>query len=334
MESQIDNYDLEWNVSYQGWKLLYHDIFRPPSYSALLSLLIGIGAQITAAALIYLTFMVSFGRHIDLSAKFVLGFLSYSIAAFIGGYTAAGLYKRWNGFNWLKHLTATAGIVPIAVVIVQFVLNLVAIAYGSNQAARLSSWISLVIWYVVIVIPATFLGGIVGRHWFFIGPNPTAIGIIPRTIPPMPLYLTMPYLCIMVSIIAIGSIAAEVKYILSALWQHRMGHVWGVSLVAFVLLLLVIALSVIIAVYVRLSKENYKWQWLSFLAPFSIVVPIELECIQYFRVQTEMVGLMQTLYYFAYTSVLSCVIGTVCGFAGFASTAFFVRRIYRTIKVD
>jgi hypothetical protein len=113
-----------------------------------------------------------------------------------------------------------------------------------------------------------------------------------------------------------------------------MNHVWGISLVAFVLLLLVVALATIIAVYRRLSKENYQWQWVSFVAPFSVTFWVQIECLVYFRAQTEMAGLMQTLYYLLYTAVLSCVIGTVCGFAGFASTALFVRRIYSNIKMD
>ena len=56
-----------------------------------------------------------------------------------------------------------------------------------------------------------------------------------------------------------SAIYIELYYVLSSIWGHRTYTLYGILLLAFVLLLLVaICINIAIA-YFRLSTENWKW---------------------------------------------------------------------------
>jgi NhaP-type Na+/H+ or K+/H+ antiporter len=90
----------------------------------------------------------------------------------------------------------------------------------------------------------------------------------------------------------------------------------------------------VVIIYRRLTNENYLWHWISFIGPFCVAFFILAYGFWYFAVRTEMEGWLQALYFFAYTAILGCIIGVVCGFVGFAASALFVRRIYTHLKMD
>ena len=47
-----------------------------------------------------------------------------------------------------------------------------------------------------------------------------------------------------------------------------------------------------------------------------------------------MYGLFQTTFYFGYMALFSLCLGIMCGSLGYAGTAYFVRKIYSTVKID
>ena len=177
-------------------------------------------------------------------------------------------------------------------------------------------------------------GGIVGRNYFFVGQNPTRVGLIKRNIPPTPFYLKIPFVSMVISILSFGSTFMEINYVLMALWQYKMHQVWGFSLLVTLLLFVVVGCSTTVAVYLRLSFENYLWHWMSFIAPSGVTLYVFGYSVYYFMYKTEMTGVLQTMYFFAYSGILSCTIGVTCGFIGFISSAWFVSRIYTTINTD
>ena len=48
----------------------------------------------------------------------------------------------------------------------------------------------------------------------------------------------------------------------------------------------------------------------------------------------RMYGLFQTTFYFGYMALFSLCMGIMCGTMGYVGTAFFVRKIYSTVKID
>jgi transmembrane 9 superfamily protein 3 len=331
-EADVNSFELDFCPE-RGWKVVHADVFRPPPFSAFLSVLIGVGAHVSSAVLLLLL-MLFFGSLLDRGTTVLIGFFCYSATALLGGYVAAALYKRWGGRHWIRQLVALSLAVPLPFFVTQIILSVVAMVYGSTQVVRLHSWVIVVVWYLTVVAPLTLFGGILGRNWFLVGPNPAKVGHIRRLIPSMPFYLSGPFVALAISWLGSASIFSEINYILVALWTYRMHYVWGFSIVVSLMLLIVVACSTVVVIYRRLTSENYLWHWISFIAPFCVAFFVLAYGCWYFVFRTEMAGLLQTLYYFAYTAILSCIIGVVCGFVGFAASALFVRRIYTNLKVD
>lgn len=133
---------------------------------------------------------------------------------------------------------------------------------------------------------------------------------------------------------AASSIMLEVYYILSALCQYKLYYVWSFIIVAVVLMCLVVSCLTIVFCYFRLNAENYQWQWCSFMAPCFSSVFVFIYCIYYYFTKIDVRGMVQSVYFFTYSGVLSVTLGLVCGFVGLFSTAFFVRSIYSNLKTD
>ena len=87
-------------------------------------------------------------------------------------------------------------------------------------------------------------------------------------------------------------------------------------------------------IYFILNAENYRWQWISFLASGSTAFYVFLYSIYYFFWKTKMSGFLQVSFYFGYMGLFCMGFCILCGTMGVAGASVFVRRIYQNIKVD
>ena len=332
-ESEYNDFEIDFHAE-KGWKMIHADVFRPPRNYTLLSILFGNGAQIFTALLIYFIFNVLFGQHFNRDTYIYIMILSYSIAGFVGGYFSAGLYKRWGGTKWIPQLLATTYLVPSLFFSSEFILDTFSLFSKVTKLSKIKPYIFLFFVLCFIITPLTIFGGIIGRHWFIIGPNPTRVSMIRRTIPPQPLYLKNYILCLIIGFISFGSVYMEIHTLLNAIIQYQVNTIWALSLIILILLACVVSCLTVLAVYRKLSSEDYEWQWISFMGPFSISLFIFIYSIVYFDTHTSITGILQTLYFFSYTGVLSLTGGIVCGFIGFSVSAIFVRKIYTNIKAE
>jgi len=131
-----------------------------------------------------------------------------------------------------------------------------------------------------------------------------------------------------------ASVYMEIFYILCSIWKYKLYCVWSFLIVVVILLCVVISCSTIVAIYFRLSNENYLWQWTSFWAPFSTSFTIFGYCIFFYMTKLTHESFLQAIYFFSSSLLLSCIVGVICGFIGFGSSAFFVRIIYKNLKMD
>lgn len=335
-ESEYNDFefDFQYNNIEKGWKMVHADVFRPPRQYMFLSILFGNGSQIFTALLLYFLLTVIFGQYFDRSIYFNIIIFSYSIAALVGGYFSAGLYKRWGGNNWIKQLVASTYFVPSIFFTFEFILDGISLFEKTLKISKIKPYIVLFLVLNIIILPLTIVGGIVGRHWFIIGPNPARVSMVKRNIPRQPFYLNNIFVSFVIGSLSFLSVYAEIHSILNALVQYQVNFVWMMSLLVLLLLTCVISCLTVFTVYKKLSAEDYEWQWISFLGPFSISFFIYLYSIYYFNQYSAISGILHFLYYFAYTSVLSLTVGIICGFIGFTVSALFVRRIYTNIKAD
>eukprot|EP00271_Cylindrocystis_brebissonii_P003027 TRINITY_DN1377_c0_g1_i1.p1 TRINITY_DN1377_c0_g1~~TRINITY_DN1377_c0_g1_i1.p1 ORF type:complete len:600 (+),score=132.97 TRINITY_DN1377_c0_g1_i1:226-2025(+) len=326
---------LERDVSEEsGWKLVHGDVFRPPRHLALLSALVGTGAQLAllvlAVILIAIVFMLYVGRGTIVTAFIIC----YALTSFVGGYVSGGYYSRNDGKHWMKSMLMTASLFPFTCFAVGFALNTVAIFYHSLAAIPFGTMVVVLVIWAFISFPLATLGTIVGRNWSGTPDNPCRVKTIPRPIPQKKWYLTPGVISLMGGLLPFGSIFIEMYFIFTSFWNYKVYYVYGFMLLVFLILIIVTVCVTIVGTYFLLNAENYHWQWTAFASAASTSVYVYLYSIYYYFMKTKMSGFFQTTFYFGYTLMFCLGLGILCGAIGYLGSSMFVRRIYRNIKCD
>ncbi|KAL0351320.1 UNVERIFIED_CONTAM: Transmembrane 9 superfamily member 1 [Sesamum calycinum] len=288
-----------------GWKLVHGDVFRPSQNLALLSAVVGTGAQLATLVLLVIILAIVGMLYIGRGAIVTTFIVCYAFTSFIAGYVSGGMYSR-NG----------------------------AIFYGSLAAIPFGTMVVVFIIWAFISFPLALLGTVVGRNWSGAPNNPCRVKTIPRPIPEKKWYLTPSVISLMGGLLPFGSIFIEMYFVFTSFWNYKVYYVYGFMLLVFVILIIVTVCVTIVGTYFLLNAENYHWQWTSFFSAASTALYVYLYSIYYYHVKTKMSGFFQTSFYFGYTLMFCLGLGILCGAVGYLGSNLFVRRIYRNIKCD
>ncbi|URD90017.1 Myb-like DNA-binding domain [Musa troglodytarum] len=326
---------LERDVSEEsGWKLVHGDVFRPPRSLVLLSTLVGTGAQLAMLVLLVIVLAIVGTLYIGRGSIITTFIVCYALTSFIAGYVSGGLYSRNGGKNWIKAMIVTASLFPFMCFAIGFVLNTIAIFYGSLAAIPFGTMMVVFVLWAFISFPLALLGTVVGRNWSGSPNNPCRVKTIPRPIPEKKWYLTPFVVSLMGGLLPFGSIFIEMYFVFTSFWNYKVYYVYGFMLLVFLILIIVTICVTIVGTYFLLNAENYHWQWTSFFSAASTAVYVYLYSIYYYHVKTKMSGFFQTSFYFGYTLMFCLGLGILCGAVGYLGSTLFVRRIYRNIKCD
>ena len=123
-------------------------------------------------------------------------------------------------------------------------------------------------------------------------------------------------------------------FVFASFWNYKFYYVYGFLLLVLFILLLVCSCVTIVATYFLLNAEDWRWQWVSFLAAASTGGYVYAFSLYYFLFKTNMTGLLQTAFFFGYTAVFSAGVAVFCGGIGTLAASTFVHHIYRSIKVE
>ncbi|XP_073118956.1 transmembrane 9 superfamily member 1-like isoform X2 [Henckelia pumila] len=316
-----------------GWKLVHGDVFRTPLSLALLSALVGTGAQLAMLVLLVILFAIVGMLYIGRGAIVTTFIVCYAFTSFISGYVSGGMYSR-HGKNWIKSMILTASLFPFMCFGIGFVLNTVAILYGSLAAIPFGTMVVVFVIWAFISFPLALLGTVVGRNWSGAPNNPCRVKTIPRPIPEKKWYLKPSVVSMMGGLLPFGSIFIEMYFVFTSFWNYKVYYVYGFMLLVFLILMIVTVCVTIVGTYFLLNAENYHWQWTSFCSAASTAVYVYLYSIYYYSMKTKMSGFFQTSFYFGYTLMFCLGLGILCGAIGYLGSNLFVRRIYRNIKCD
>ncbi|XP_042433677.1 transmembrane 9 superfamily member 1-like [Zingiber officinale] len=326
---------LERDVSEEsGWKLVHGDVFRPPRNLVFMSALVGIGAQLATLVLLVILLAIIGTLYIGRGTIITTFIVCYALTSFVSGYVSGGLYSRNGGKNWIKAMILMASLFPFICFGIGFILNTIAIFYGSLAAIPFGTMVVMFILWAFISFPLALLGTVVGRNWSGSPNNPCRVKTIPRPIPEKKWYLTPSVISLMGGLLPFGSIFIEMYFVFTSFWNYKVYYVYGFMLLVFVILLIVTICVTIVGTYFLLNAENYHWQWTSFFSAASTAIYVYLYSIYYYYVKTKMSGFFQTSFYFGYTLMFSLGLGILCGAVGYLGSTLFVRRIYRNIKCD
>lgn len=317
-----------------GWKQIHGDVFRPPHRLLLFSALVGTGHQL-ALLVFSVIFFSTLGNYYRTRGSVVTAFIFlYAVASFIGGYGAGGYYARNGGKNWIKGMLVTGGLFPGVCFGIAFLLNFIAVGYGSLAAFPFGSIVAVLAIWGFISYPMTFIGTVIGKNWNGAADNPCRINPVPRHIPEKKWYLHPLVNIIVGGVLPFGSIFIEMYFIFTSFWHYKYYYVYGFMLLVYIILIIVTVCVTIVSTYFLLNSEDYRWQWTSFLSASSTALYVYLYSIYYFFVKTNMTGFFQTCFYFGYMLMFSIGLGLLCGAIGFIGTSVFVRRIYQNVKID
>ncbi|XP_042035692.1 transmembrane 9 superfamily member 1-like [Salvia splendens] len=317
-----------------GWKLVHGDVFRPTQSLAVLSAVVGTGAQLATLVLLVIILAIVGMLYIGRGAIVTTFIVCYAFTSFIAGYVSGGMYSRHGGKSWIKSMILTASLFPFLCFGIGLILNTVAIFYGSLAAIPFGTMVVVFVMWAFISFPLALLGTVVGRNWSGAPNNPCRVKTIPRPIPEKKWYLTPSIISLMGGLLPFGSIFIEMYFVFTSFWNYKVYYVYGFMLLVFVILIIVTVCVTIVGTYFLLNAENYQWQWTSFFSAASTALYVFVYSIYYYYVKTKMSGFFQTSFYFGYTLMFCLGLGILCGAVGYLGSNLFVRRIYRNIKCD
>ncbi|KAF2858112.1 putative multispanning membrane protein [Piedraia hortae CBS 480.64] len=334
----VSDEDLAEDVA--GWKLVHTDVFRPPQHGHLLAPLVGSGMQLVcmAAGLVTLSCLGV------LNPSFRGGFVSVGVALFVlagifSGYFSARLFRTFGGQRWQHNAVVTAALFPGLLFAAIFILNLFVWAQASSTAIPLGTLFALITLWLFIQVPLVYAGSWLGFEWAGAYTHPIKANTVPRQTPVQPWYAGYMRSILLAGLVPFAVIFVELMFVFRSLWQDTSGYyyVFGYLAVVSAILMLAVAETTIIGVYVQLwseAKQNYHWWWQSFFLGGSSSIWILLYCVYYYAKHLHITGLVSTLLFSAYSLLACLVYGLLTGTVGFLTAYSFVRRIYGAIKVD
>ncbi|KAF4795150.1 Transmembrane 9 superfamily member 9 [Turdus rufiventris] len=89
-----------------------------------------------------------------------------------------------------------------------------------------------------------------------------------------------------------------------------------------------------IGAYFGFKKNDYHWQWRSFLTSGFTAVYFLIYAIHYFFSKLQITGTASTILYFGYTMIMVLIFFLFTGTIGFFACFWFVTKIYSVVKVD
>jgi len=317
-----------------GWKLVHGDVFRPPRFSSLLSVMVGTGAQILCCASVIILFAVlgflspSNRGGLMTAMLFVLAFMG-CVAGFVSAYT----YKSLGGDQWKQNTTMVCMFYPGVAFGIFFFLNFFVWYEGSTIAVPFLQLFELILLWAVVYCPLVMLGAFMGYKreplTFPVRTQP-----IPRLIPPQPWHLN-PFLSMCLGgIVPFGAVFIELFFILTSVWLHKFYYLFGFLLLVYLILILTCAEMSVVMCYFHLCSEDYHWWWRSYMIAGSAAFWMFLYASYYFSVELDIVKFIPTLLYFGYNFIICFTFFVFTGSVGFFSCLTFTRIIYSAIKVD
>ncbi|KAJ9137312.1 Transmembrane 9 superfamily member [Pleurostoma richardsiae] len=317
-----------------GWKLVHGDVFRNPSHPLLLSVFLGNGAQLfvmTGCTIVFA--LLGFLSPSNRGSLGTIMVLLYTILGFVGGYTSARVYKTMNGEKWKLNIALTPLLVPGIVFGTFFLLDLFLWAKQSSGAVPFTTMLVIISIWFIISVPLSFAGSWVGFKAPVIEP-PIRTNQIPRQIPPATTYLKPIPSMLLVGILPFGAIFVELYFIMSSIWFNKIYYMFGFLFLCYGLMIITCAAVTILMVYFLLCAENYNWQWRSFLAAGMSAGYIFANAIIYWISKLSLGGLSGSVLYIGYSALISFLFFILTGSIGYFSSWWFVRKIYRSIKID
>lgn len=328
------------NFNNSGWKLISNDVFREPKKPLLLSIVLAAGVQVffTIIGVLVVCTTGLLGPNIRNSV------LSSALTLFIIGGTAAGysgvrFYKSFVNQLYIKNYIILSvlfgGALPFIVLVSVLILNCIVWAKDSSVALPFGTVVLLIAFLLVLEVPLSIIGGVIGNTKPPVKFNAN-LATPPKTIGPQPKFTKYFYAIPTFGLIPFGTIYVELLFVFRSVWMEKTSFYYMYGFLSFTIFLLsvVVAESVIVAIYLSLIYGDWKWQWRSFWIGSSVAWYIEFNSVYYFFTHLKVTDFPSIILFFSYTTILSVLIGLATGSLGLFAASLFIYKIYGAIKAD
>lgn len=324
--------DEEYVEDVTGWKLLHGDVFRAPPHAFLLAPLVGSGTQLVFMA----TGLLLLSALGILNPSFRGGFASVGMGLFVfagllSGYFSGRIFKTFSGQQWRSNAITTALLFPGLLFSAIFIFNLFVWAQASSTALPFGTLIGLIALVLLIQLPLVYVGSWFGFHRCPAYEHPTKTTALPRQIPPQPWYTSRSvYFVLLGGLIPFAVVFIELLFVFRSVWQDKSGYyyVFGFLTVVSIVHIVTVVEVTIVATYIQLCAENYRWWWQSVFTGAGSAVWIFAYCAWFYATRLHITGFVSGLLFFGYSAVACSVYGLLVGTVGFLTAYAFVRRIY------
>jgi len=321
----IDQEDIQ---KESGWKLVNGDVFRPPKFPILLSVLCGTGIQVFGMYLVTIIFSVlGFLSPVNRGSLVTALPVLFVVMGIFAGYFSSVTYRMMGGQSWKKNTLMTAFFLPGIVFGILLILNFFLMGVKSSGYINFTTFLSLIALWIGVSVPLVFFGSYLGYRKM-LPELPVQAELIPRLIPKQVWYMK-PLFCILIGgILPFGVIFIELFFILSSIWFRQYYYLFSFLFIVFVILIITCAEITIIMCYFHICNEDYNWWWRAYLTSGSSAGYMFLYAIFYSITRMNLSGFVSVLLYIGYTFIMSLSFFVLTGSIGFYSCFYFVNKIY------
>lgn len=275
-----------------------------------------------------------------LASGFVAAYAGIVVHKVLSNELPGTIYQRGRVFV-LSCLFAS--VLPMTILSVVLTINLFVWAKESSNALPFGTIVVLILLFAIIELPLGMLGGILGNRFEFPSKSFMITSYVAdkksasatrsrRSLVMNPLVSVFAF-----GLIPFGIIYVDLLFIFNSVWLEKTTfyYMYSFLLSTFVLLLVVVGESSIVATYLSLAiYNNPNWQWMCFRVSSSLGWYIYAYTIYYFVYYLLMSDVVSVLIYFAYMALVSAAVGVTCGAVGVITALVFVRKIYGVVKRD
>ena len=317
-----------------GWKQINGQVFRPPKYPGIFSIIIGSGIQVIGMSLLTIIFAcLGFLSPAYRGSLLTAMILLYVFMGIWAGYYSAKVYKMFGGEQWQRNTIGTALLFPSIAFSVFFVVNMFYAAEESSGAVSISTFLTILLLWFGISVPLVFLGSSLGFKKDKIT-FPCRVAKLERKVA-NPVTWRMNLICFLAGSLPFGCMFIEISYLMQSIWHHSMFYyLFGFLLLCIIVLIITSAEVSILMCYIILSREDYRWWWYSVGVAGSSGFYFFIYSMIYCFTQLHMTRLSSYVLYFGYMIIATSAFSLVTATVGFVATFVFVRKIYGMIKVD
>lgn len=319
--ADFDGFDLDKGFE-NGWKAIHGNVFRPPRYVFLISLLSGTGMHLYLFLMLLsiIVYIKGYSNQFDEILKFAI--LTFLFTSPFSGFFSVTLGRAFSYKKWIKLSLFSGTIVHLTIAFILICLSLF---------WKISIYMIICLIIISIIsLPLSWLGGLIAMNLKLFEGNKCEVALVPRKIPGHPWYLRKKFTFPIVGFICFISIAVEIYYMFYSIWNYKGFYLY--SFISLILLILISSSLTFLMIYIYLQNEDYHWQWKSFCAPSFIGIFIFIYSIYYLKKNIH--DLTQNIFYILTMLIYSLTVSILSGGIGYFLTSIFIHKLYNELKLD